>query len=531
MSAQDKPLLVLLDGHGIIHRSYHAMREQPLTLRRTGEVITAVYGFANTLLSVLQELKPTHVAVALDKGGLTFRHQQDPTYKAHRAEMPDDLREQMARCRELIEAFGIPIYEHEGYEADDMLGTLAQQAAQQGVDTFLVSLDSDIAQLVGPGVHLWMYRPYQRDSVIYADEEAVHHRYGVYPHQMADFKALKGDPSDNIPGVPGVGEKTAVKLLQDFGSVEGIYQNIDKVEPAKLREALKGAQERVRRNKVLATIVRDAPAQLDLTACDFATHYDRQRVLDLFRELEFRSLVPRLPQAEKAEEEALAQAPTQLPLAIKAPEERYLTVRTEEELSGLIRRLETARAFAFDTETTGLDAIGARLVGLSLSPAPGEAYYVPVGHRTDGGQLPLARVLERLGPLLADEAIEKTAHNAKYDALVLAQAGVWTRGLKFDTMIAAFLLGEGGGGSYRPGEGALSLKWLASRRLGIEMTEISELIGKGRGQIPMSEVDIEAAARYACADADMTGRLRAVLEGEVAAFARLVREREVPPVA
>jgi DNA polymerase-1 len=490
------------------------MREQPLTLRRTGEVITAVYGFANTLLSVLQELRPTHVAVALDKGRLTFRHQQEPTYKAHRAEMPDDLREQIGPCRHLIETFGIAIYEHEGYEADDLLGTLAEQAAAAGVGTFLVSLDSDIAQLVRPRIHLWMYRPYQRDSVVYADEEAVRRRYGVYPQQMPDLKALKGDPSDNIRGVPGVGEKTTVKLLEQFGSVEGIYASIDRVEPAKLREALRTAEEQVRRNKALATIVREAPVELDLNACDFAAHYDRQRVLDLFRNLEFRSLVPRLPQEEEVQEEALAAHPAQIPLDAKRVEERYQTVRTEEELAALVHRLEAARAFAFDTETTGLDAIRAQLVGISLSPAPGEAYYIPVGHRADRGQLPLARVLELLGPLLADESIEKTAHNGKYDVLVLAQEGLWTQGLEFDTMIAAFLLGEGGG-TGRPGGGALGLKWLASRRLGVEMTEIGQLIGKGRGQIPMSEVGIEAAARYACADADMTARLRTALEGEL----------------
>ncbi|MFQ6019920.1 MAG: DNA polymerase, partial [Dehalococcoidia bacterium] len=511
MSGEDRPLLALLDGHGIIHRSYHAMREQPLTLRRTGEVITAVYGFANTLLSVLQELKPTHVVVTLDKGRATFRHRWDASYKAQRVEMPADLQEQMARCRQLIEVFGIPIYEHEGYEADDMMGTLSRQASQSGADTFLVSLDSDIAQLVGPGVHLWMYRPYQRDSVVYATEEDVHHRYGVYPNQMVDLKALRGDPSDNIAGVPGVGEKTAVKLIREFGSVEGVYENIERVEPAKLRQALVEAEQRVRQNKVLATIVRDAPVQLDLAASDFASHYQRERVLELFRELEFRSLVQRLPQMEQhADQEALRPA-----APVREVEERYQVVRAEEELEALVRRIGEAKAFVFDTETTGLEVMRVRLVGLSIALAPGEAYYLPLGHRTDRGQLPLAQVMERLGPLLAEEAIEKTGHNAKYDIVMLAREGVRTRGLRFDSMIAAFLLGEGGGGSNRPGEGALSLKWLASRRLGIEMRPITDLIGQGRNQVPMSEVDIEAAARYACADADMTGRLRTVLEEDL----------------
>ena len=218
-----KPLLVLIDGHGIIHRAYHAVKV-PLTVRSTGEVVTAVYGFANTLLSVFQELKPTHVAVVLDKGKPTLRIAKDATYKAHRPEMPDDLRVQIDRCRELIEAFDIPIYELEHYEADDVLGALARQAVEQGIETYLVSLDSDIAQLVQPNVHLYMYRPYQRDSVIYETPEDVQQRYGVWPQQMPDLKGLKGDTSDNIPGVPGVGDKTAVKLIQQFGSMEGVLR-------------------------------------------------------------------------------------------------------------------------------------------------------------------------------------------------------------------------------------------------------------------------------------------------------------------
>jgi DNA polymerase-1 len=532
---EGKTLLVLLDGHGIIHRSYHAMREQPLTVRHTGEVITAVYGFANTLLSVLQELRPSHVIVAMDKGRLTFRHRLDPNYKAHRVEMPDDLRAQIHRCRELIEAFGIPIYEREGYEADDILGTLSRQAAEAGIETCLVSLDSDIAQLVRPGVRLWLYRPYQRDFVVYASPEEVQRRYGVLPHQIPDLKALKGDATDNISGVPGVGEKTAVRLVQEFGSIEALYEDLERVEPPKLREALRQHEEQVRRSKELATIATDVPVELDLDAADFRRHYRRQRVLDLFRELEFKSLVPRLPSEDgQAEEER----PLQMPLAgrpavAEAGAERYGIVDTEEALSELARRLEAAGAFAFDTETTGLEAMRARLVGLSFAVAPGEAYYVPVGHAGAGRQLPLELVLERLGPLLASEGLEKTAHNAKYDMVVLAQHGVWVRGLQFDTMIAAFLAGEGGGGTYRPGEGALGLKWLASRLLGVEMTDISQLIGRrGREQISMAEVPVEAAGRYACADADMTLRLRPRLEEMLRERAqeRLFYDIEMPVV-
>jgi DNA polymerase-1 len=505
---QTKPLLVLLDGHGIIHRAYHAVKE-PLTVRRTGEVVTAVYGFANTLLSVLQELKPTHLAVALDKGKPTLRIEKDASYKAHRPEMPDDLRVQIDRCRELIAAFSIPIFELEGYEADDVLGALARQAAEQGIETYIVSLDSDIAQLVQPNVHLYMYRPYQRDSVIYETPEDVEERYGVRPKQMPDLKGLKGDTSDNIPGVPGVGDKTAVKLIQQFGSVEGVLEHVDEVEPERLREALRSYREQAQRSKELATIDADAPVTLELEACR-VDRYDRQRVLDLFRELEFRSLVPRLPDVGAAVAEVAPAAPAEVGAAVD-----YRLVRTEEDLEALARRIEIQRSFAFDTETTDLDAMRARLVGLSIALVRGEAFYIPVGHRMAPDQLPLDIVLRRLGPLFEDEGIEKTAHNAKYDMVVLAGEGVWSRNVAFDTMLAAYLAGEGGGGGYRPGEGALSLKWLASKRLGIEMTPITELIGKGSKQLCMADVEVEAAGRYAAADADMTGRLRPGLEEEL----------------
>ena len=507
---RDKPLLVLLDGHGIIHRAYHAVKGA-LTVRTTGEVVTAVYGLANTLLSVLQELKPTHIAVALDKGKPTLRIEKDASYKAHRPEMPDDLRVQMDRCRQFIEAFSIPIYELEGYEADDVLGALARQAAEQGIETYIVSLDSDIAQLVQPNVHLYMFRPYQRDSVIYETPEDVHERYGVWPQQMTDLKGLKGDTSDNIPGVPGVGDKTAVKLIEEFGSVEGVLEHIDEVEPERLREALRAHREQAQLSKELATIDAEAPVTLDLEACRF-DRYDRDKVLDLFRELEFRSLIPRLPKLRLAAAEEVQPAPAE---AEAAAEVDYRLVRTGEELEALAKRMEAQRSFAFDTETTDLDAMRARPVGIAIGLAPGQAYYIPVGHLLAADQLPLETVLRRLGPLFEDEGIEKVAHNAKYDMLILAGEGLWTRNVTFDTMIAAYLLGEGGGGSYRPGEGALSLKWLASKRLGVEMTPISALIGKGKKQLSMAEVDVEMAGRYACADADMTGRLRLLMEEEL----------------
>ena len=510
MSAKQKPRLVILDGHGIIHRAYHAFKE-PLTVRKTGEVVSAVFGFANTLLTVLDELQPSHIAVALDPPGPTFRHEKDETYKAQREATPDDLVAQFGRVEELIRAFNIPIYVVDGFEADDVLGTLAKQAEEAGVETFLVTLDSDIVQLVREGVQVFMFRPYQRDTVIY-DARGAKERYGVEPQQLTDLKGLKGDASDNISGVPGIGDKTAVKLIGQFGSIENLYEHLDEVASEKQRENLREHEALARHSKEMATIHTGVPVTLDLDACQ-VTHYDREQVLELFKELDFRSLVARLPGAEAPEGDVRPAVE-----ATVAEGQEYHTVHTEAELDELVERLAAAKSVAFDTETTAPNAMRSSLVGISLSWAPGQAAYVPVGHRPalgDREQLPLKTVLRKLAPAMEDERLEKVAHNAKFDIEVLAGCGLEVRGVGFDTMIAAYLLGEGSGESNRPGGGSLGLKWLAAKLLDVEMTPISDLIGKGAKQITMADVSVDQAAPYACADADMTGRLRPLLEADL----------------
>jgi DNA polymerase-1 len=508
--AASKARLVIFDGHGIIHRAYHAFPE-PLTVRQTGEVVTAVYGVANTLLTVLEQLKPTHVAFTLDPPGPTFRHKKDETYKAQRVAMPDDLRSQLNRVRELIDAFNIPIYMAEGYEADDAMGTLARQAEKLGVEIYLVTLDSDVVQLVRDGVKLFMMRPYQRDTVVY-DSGAARERYGIEPEQMPDLKGLKGDTSDNIPGVPGIGDKTAVKLIQQFGTVEDLYKRIDEVTPEKLRENLRAHEQEARHSKEMATIRTDVPIELDLDACA-VKNYDREKVLEFFRELEFKALVARLP--EPSSPKANGQRPPSEPKAIAGQD--YRTITSEKELDALVKQLSSATSFTLDTETSDLNPLRSALVGCSFSWGPGQAAYVPIGHRLalgDPEQLPQKTVLARLAPLLGSEAIEKAGHNVKFDMEALAD-DVEVRGVAFDTMIAAYLLGDGGGDANRPGGGSLALKWIVSKRLGEEMTQISDLIGTGAKQISMADVPIAQAAPYACADADMAGRLRPLLEADL----------------
>ncbi len=489
-----KPLLVLFDGNALIHRAFHAL--PPLTVSKSGEMVSAVYGFALMLLKVINELKPTHCAIAFDMKAPTFRHKLFDQYKAHRPPAPQELISQLGRVRELVSAFNIPIFELEGYEADDLLGALSHQASQQDVDTVIVTGDADTMQLVSPKVKVLYPKPGRSfsDTMLY-DEAAVIQKYSLKPEQIADFKALKGDPSDNIPGVPGVGEKTAVKLLQQFGSVEKIYEHIGEVTPQKLQTILRENEAIGRKSKELATIVTQLPVTMNLDDCR-VSQYDRNKVTELFRELEFASLLPKLPQTEG-----------EAPVEAKPPRGDYNIVNTAPALDELIKRLSAAKSFAVDLETTSLDPISAQLVGISFSPAEGEAYYIPVGHvgLDEIGQLPLEEVIAKLKPLLEDNALAKLTHNGKYDTTVLAEYGIEVKNLTFDSMLAAYLLGEK----------SLGLKALAFSKLAIEMTPIADLIGSGAKQIPMSQVEIARAADYACADADMTGRLKALLEPEL----------------
>ncbi|TET67970.1 MAG: DNA polymerase I, partial [Dehalococcoidia bacterium] len=500
-----KPLLVLFDGNAIIHRAFHAFQStRPLTVSKTGELVSAVYGFAQMLLKVLSELKPTHYAIAFDTKAPTFRHKLFDQYKAHRPPTPQELINQIGRVKQLVEAFNIPIFELDGYEADDLLGTLSHQASQQDIDTIIVTGDADTMQLVSPQVRVLYPKPGRSfsDTMLY-DGAAVSDKYGVNPEHIVDLKGLAGDPSDNIPGVPGIGEKTAAKLIQQFGTIEQIYDHIDEVTPPKLQDKLRENEAIARQSKELATIVTQAPVSLNLADCQ-VSRYDREQVTELFRELEFASLQSRLPElgVEESAPESL-----QFQVKTKPPQGDYHIINTTPALDELMSRLSAAKSFAFDLETTSLNAMSAQLVGMSFSPARSEAYYIPVGHVVweQIEQLPLPQVIDRIKPILEDASLAKLAHNGKYDMTVLAEYGVTVNNLTFDTMVAAYLLSEK----------SLSLKTLAFSKLNIEMTPISELIGSGAKQLLMSQVAVKQAADYACADADLTGQLAERLDSEL----------------
>ena len=510
----EKPLLMLLDGHAVVHRAWHAIQE-PLNVSSTGEEVRAVYGFLNTLLRALSDWQPTHCAIAFDLPAPTFRHLEFKEYKAQRPPTPPELRSQFGRVRQLVETLGIPIFEMEGYEADDVLGTLGRQAEEQKIEALILTGDTDTLQLVSPWVRVLLSYSVGKRTVY--DETGVRERYGgLGPERLPDIKALQGDSSDNIPGVPGVGPKTAIRLVSEFGSLEGVYEHLDEITQARLHQVLQDNRDRAFQGKRLTTILRDVPIRLDLEASRF-WRYDRSAVVDFLKELEFFSIVSRIP--------ATTQHPDTVESQTEAARERqetfYETVDSEEALGRLEQALTSAGAFSFDTETTAQIPTAGELVGLSFSTAPGRAWYVPVGH-VDGPQLPLARALDRLGPLFESEHIAKCAHNANYYMTVLANYGIHVRNLEFDTMVAAHLSGKK----------SVGLKALALDFFNEEMAAIGDVIGTGRKQLTMAQVPIDKAADYASANADFTQRLWGVLDKELETqgISRLFDTVEMPLV-
>jgi DNA polymerase-1 len=504
-----RPTIMLVDGYGLIFRAYHALTATMST--SAGEVTNAVYGFASMLLNVLNNQKPQHAIVALE-GGRTFRHDAFEAYKANRAAMPDDLRSQVVRIRQLIDALNIPIEEREGYEADDVIGSLATRCARDfGLHVVVVTGDTDLLQLVADDVEVVLpgAPPRRFEDLRRFDRAAVIDRYGFGPQYVPDYKALVGDTSDNIPGVPGIGAKTATALITRLGGVEEILKHLDEVTPPRAKAALEANADQAIESKRLATIVRDLDVSCDL---DHSTlqNFDRDRVVELFRELEFRTLLNRLPEPRTV----ITAAPK-----IERPPSSRTIVRTLQDLAGLITRIGETGAYAIDVESTSTDPMLARLVGIAIAVSPSGGYYIPVGH-ADGTQLSLENVRAALTPVLTDPTLEVIAHHAKYDLQVLNRSGFPLENATFDTMIAAYLLNESNVG----------LKNLAFTKLGIEMTEISQLIGTGRGQLTMDVVSLEQAGDYACGDVEATFALAELYKPELVAQGqdRLFREIEMP---
>ena len=538
------PTLYLIDGHALAYRAYFALMSGggSAFVTRSGEPTAGVFGFTSVLLKILEQDHPDYLAVAFDVGR-TFRDDLFSEYKGTREKMPDDLRVQIERMRQIVDALNIPRLEMEGYEADDVLGSVARQIAQRGLGVKIITGDRDLLQLVTDRIVVSLPGKSLSESKDYFTEDVVGY-LGVRPDQVVDYKALVGDKSDNIPGVAGIGEKTAASLLLAYNDLEGVYAHLEELS-AGVRKKLEAGRASADLSRTLARIVTDLDVPLDLEQAR-PEHFDPARVEALFRELEFRQLMKRLEtlmasmgkqavgRGQQISMFDAPQPPTAPGQAAPAPglsgsrrgEERQVgLVDTPELLQQLAERLAGAAVISFDTETTSTDQMRADLVGISLAVETGQGYYIPVGHRPEmGRQLPLEQVLEALRGPLTDARIPKIGHNMKYDFVVLARYGLRVAPLSFDTMIAEWLSD--------PNSRNLGLKNLAWVRQDIKMTSIDELIGKGKKQITMAEVPVEQAAAYAAADAEVVLRLMPELQKELQErqVEGLFKEMEMPLV-
>ena len=521
--------LLLVDGSALLYRSHFAFARNPLRTSK-GEVTSAVFAFLNTLVPLLDERRPDHIAVVFDTKGPTFRHREYAEYKANRPPMPDDLKIQLPKIRELLRLLGVPIIEQEGVEADDIVGTLAVEAARADAMVWILTSDKDFYQIVSDKIRLLSPRG-RGEAVETIDRAAVKARFGVDPEQMIDLLALMGDAVDNVPGVPGVGEKTATQLIETYGSLDGLYRSLDCVARPSLRDKIRENEGKARLSQKLVTVRTDLPLdfhwqELEMTPSDLP---ELVRRLD---ELELRTLRKRFAAELEAQEptelfpEFVAAAePVPPPPSATRPERPplgdYRVVRTPEELQALSKELgETHDYVAFDTETTSLNPLEADLVGISVATAPGRAFYIPIGHE-GGGNMDPDRVREALRSFFADPSKKRVAQNAKFDWHVLDRFGIPVHDVALDTMLAASLVEP-----LQP----KNIDYLARTHLGIEKIPTQSLIGTGRGEITMAAVSIDRIAEYCSEDSDVCLRLTPILLQELdrSGLLPLFRDVEMP---
>jgi DNA polymerase-1 len=492
MSAPQQKRLVLVDGSGYIFRAFFAL--PPMT-RPDGTPVNAVFGFATMLFRLLQEYPEDDIVVVFDASAHSFRNELYADYKANREAPPPELTPQFPLVREATRAFSLPVVESEGYEADDLIASYAGAARAAGEEVLIVSSDKDLMQLIGDGVAMW--DPMKQKTI---GHEEVIERFGVGPELVRDALALIGDTSDNVPGVPGIGPKTAAQLLQEYGSLEGLLAKADQIKQPKRREALTANADRVRLAWQLVGLDSSTPLPLPLDQVRRQA-LDPKRLLAFFQENGFRSLTARVEQvAEAAESQRMERA--------DSTERRWVTITDLAALDAVIARAAEIGRLAIDTETTGLDVSRASLVGISLAVEPGEGFYIPLNHLDEfgqrrEGQLAAEEVAERLRPVLADPAVLKIAHNGKYDLGILRKVGLELDPVD-DTILVSYVLD---GASHGHG-----MDELAQRFLGYETIPYTSLCGKGAGQICFDLAPIDKATDYAAEDAEVTLRLWQVLK-------------------
>lgn len=517
--------MMIIDGNALIHRSFHAI---PATMAtKSGEPTNAVFGFTSVLLKSLEEFKPDYVILTFDKKGKTFRHNRYEDYKATRVKAPQELYDQIARAKEVAKALGIPVFEKDGFEADDLIGTISKN--NKKMDNIIVTGDKDTLQLVDDRIKVYTMSRGLAESVLY-DANTVKEKYlGLCPEQIVDYKALRGDPSDNIPGVKGIGEKTAIELLNEFESLDELYreleskkENISKKIKPRIADLLLKHKDEAYLSKELATIKCDVDLDIDMKKAK-AGGFDRERAIKLFSELEFKALLPRISNLEEGGQTSKKNKNGEQADKFSRNEKefKYELIHDEDGFKKFLKKLKKQNFFAFDTETTGVKPLRDDLLGIGFSWEKGEGYYISLkrertrskkdktnlfnyGHKEENKDHPW---LKELKDLFENENIKKAAHNAKFDARVMQAAGIDIKGLNFDTMLASYLL--------NPGSRQHNLDALAFSEFGWEKISKQDLLGSGRNKIDFSQVVDEKMYLYCCEDADFTWRLIERLESKL----------------
>lgn len=488
--------LFLIDGSALVYRSHFAFAAKPL-INKDGLVTSAVFGFATTLLRILEQEKPDYFAVVMDHPDKTFRHIEYPEYKATREKMPDDLRAQLPYVKDVVEAMKIPFISIAGFEADDVIGTLAKSASKKQIDTYMVTGDKDFLQLLNPNI--FIYSQKNRGEVEILNEAASEKKWGVPVHHVTDMLALMGDASDNIPGVPGIGEKTATKLIQDYGSLESMYEKIDTVLPEKVRQKLIENKEQAFLCKRLATIHTDVKLPLSVEELVSAKP-DNQRLAVLYRELEFHSLLKKLGDTF----EVKTSSPT-----------NYILVRTNQELEDLLEKLRT-HPFSFDTETIGLHPMEASMIGASFSIEKDHAFFINFAQ----SEFSKAQFIQKIKPILENPKYPKGGQNIKFDRHVYLNEGVKVSGIEYDTMIESYLIDPN---THQHGLDSLALKHLSLKKISYD-----ELTSKGK--IAMDQIEVAKLTHYACEDADACFQLHTLFQKllDEQNLTKIYKEVEIP---
>lgn len=485
--------LYLIDGYAMLYRAHFAMIRNPL-INSKGMHTSALFGFVNQIMKLINNEKPDLMIAAFDSPQKTFRHERYPEYKATREKMPEEMIEQLPFLWNILDSMDIPLLEEPGFEADDIIGTLATQASKKGLDVYIVSGDKDFMQLINDKIFLYAPSGRQADIKIY-DKQGVEDKWGVPPEKIIDLLGLMGDSSDNVPGVMGVGEKTAVKLIQEYGSLEASLENANNVKNKRAREGLLNSKENAILSKELVTIETQMDLKINLSDLN-TNNIKKESLAEIFQELEFESLTKQILGVKASS------APKK-----DRPKKNYSNLMDENEITAFVKDVDEDCWLSFDIETTSLDPMSCDVVGFSFSMSKNSGVYIPI--RYPESKIPnpddyQSKVIEIIKPIMEDSSIPKTGQNVKFDALILMRLGVRVRGLKFDTMIAAHLL--------KPELRSIKLDNLSKEYLDYAMIPITDLIGTGRNQITMAEVELDKASFYAAEDADIALQLTLIFE-------------------